>query len=60
MPSPFCEDPDPGIYANGGGSSAVGGRADGEAWRAAGGGAEAEAVNLPQGRRRLCHSLTVP
>ena len=58
---PSCEDPDPDSVtdADAGASSAVGGRADGEARGAAGGGEEAEAVNLPQGRRCLCHSLTV-
>ena len=34
---------------------ASGGRADGEAWRAAGGGKEAAAVHLQEGRCRLCH-----
>ena len=34
---------------------AGGGRADGEAWRAAGGGKEAAAVHLQEGRCSLCH-----
>ena len=38
---------------------ASGGRADGEAWRAAGGGKEAAAVHLQEGRCRLCHPSKV-
>ena len=34
---------------------ASGGGADGEAWRAAGGGKEAAAVHLQEGRCSLCH-----
>ena len=38
---------------------ASGGRADGEAWRAAGGGKEAAAVHLQEGRCSLCHTSKV-
>ena len=39
---------------------ASGGRAYGEAWRAAGGGKEAAAVHLQEGRHRLQHPGQVP
>ena len=38
---------------------AGGGRADGEAWRAAGGGKEAAAVHLQERRCSLCHPSKV-
>ena len=47
------------VVADADACSAGGGRADGEAWGAVGGGEEVEAVHLPQGGRCLCHSLKV-
>ena len=47
------------VVADADACSADGGRADGEAWGAVGGGEEVEAVHLPQGGRCLCHSIKV-